>query len=396
VASKLVYSEIKGQSFGFLAVLAIIGTVVAVALFAVYNMEHEGHYITGMSNQIVWGIPHVFAIFLIVAASGALNVASIGTVFGKKAYKPLGRLSSILAISLLAGGLMVLVLDLGRPDRLIVAMTQYNFKSIFTWNIILYNGFFLITGIYLWLMMERKMQKYYPYAGLVAFAWRLILTTGTGSIFGFLVAREGYDAAIIAPMFVIMSFSFGLAFFILFLMGSFKGTDRELGDILLTRLKNLLGIFVASVFYMNVVYHLTNLYATQHHGWEAFILVDGSIYTSLFWLGYILVGTAVPLALLYAPQFTGNRAAIVAACLTTLVGAFALLYVIIVGGQAYPMTLFPGSEVSSSFYDGVVAEYIPSAWEFMLGFGGIAVAVGIGVFSIKLLPLLPVTLKDTD
>ena len=396
MASKLVYSEIKGQSFGFLAVLAIIGTVVAVALFAVYNMEHEGHYITGMSNQIVWGIPHVFAIFLIVAASGALNVASIGTVFGKKAYKPLGRLSSILAIALLAGGLMVLVLDLGRPDRLIVAMTQYNFKSIFTWNIILYNGFFLITGIYLWLMMERKMQKYYPYAGLVAFAWRLILTTGTGSIFGFLVAREGYDAAIIAPMFVIMSFSFGLAFFILFLMGSFKGTDRELGDILLTRLKNLLGIFVASVFYMNVVYHLTNLYATQHHGWEAFILVDGSIYTSLFWLGYILVGTAVPLALLYAPQFTGNRAAIVAACLTTLVGAFALLYVIIVGGQAYPMTLFPGSEVSSSFYDGVVAEYIPSAWEFMLGFGGIAVAVGIGVFSIKLLPLLPVTLKDTD
>ena len=41
-------------------------------------MEHQGHYVTGMNNQIVWGMPHVFAIFLIVAASGALNVASIG------------------------------------------------------------------------------------------------------------------------------------------------------------------------------------------------------------------------------------------------------------------------------------------------------------------------------
>ncbi len=46
-------------------------------------MEHHGHVVTGMNNQIVWGMPHVFAIFLIVAASGVLNVASIGSVFGK-------------------------------------------------------------------------------------------------------------------------------------------------------------------------------------------------------------------------------------------------------------------------------------------------------------------------
>jgi len=39
-----------------------------------------------MNNQIVWGLPHVFAIFLIVAASGVLNVSSIGSVFNKPAY----------------------------------------------------------------------------------------------------------------------------------------------------------------------------------------------------------------------------------------------------------------------------------------------------------------------
>ncbi|MCB1759037.1 MAG: polysulfide reductase NrfD, partial [Gammaproteobacteria bacterium] len=94
-------------------------------------MEHSGHWVTGMSNQIVWGLPHVFAIFLIVAASGALNVASIGSVFGGPLYKPLGRFSGLLAIGLLAGGLVVLLLDLGRPERLLVAITHYNFKSIF-------------------------------------------------------------------------------------------------------------------------------------------------------------------------------------------------------------------------------------------------------------------------
>ena len=55
-------------------------------------------------------------------------------------------------------------------------------------------------------------------AGFAAFIWRLILTTGTGSIFGFIVARQAFDAAIYAPMFIIMSFSFGLAIFILTLL----------------------------------------------------------------------------------------------------------------------------------------------------------------------------------
>ena len=34
-----------------------------------------------------------------------------------------------------------------------------------------------------------------PLAGLFAFVWRMALTTGTGSIFGFLVARQAYDSA---------------------------------------------------------------------------------------------------------------------------------------------------------------------------------------------------------
>ena len=121
----------------------------------------------------------------------------------------------LLAIALLAGGLAVLVLDLGRPDRLIVAMTYYNFKSIFAWNILLYTGFFAVVAVYLWMMMERRMNDYTKSVGLFAFVWRLILTTGTGSIFGFLIARAAYGTALLAPMFIIMSFAFGLALFIL-------------------------------------------------------------------------------------------------------------------------------------------------------------------------------------
>ena len=71
----------------------VLGALILAGLGAAWYMEHHGHYVTGMSNRIVWGMPHVFAVFLIVAASGALNVASIASVFGRELYKPLARLS---------------------------------------------------------------------------------------------------------------------------------------------------------------------------------------------------------------------------------------------------------------------------------------------------------------
>ncbi len=394
---KINYRELECASPRYWSGLGLLVFLILLALVGVYNMEHHGHYVTGMTNQIVWGLPHVFAIFLIVAASGALNVASIGSVFGGPMYKPLGRFSSVLAISLLAGGLAVLVLDLGRPDRLIVAMTKYNFKSIFAWNIYLYTGFFVVVALYLWAMMDRKIHGFYRPLGIAAFLWRLALTTGTGSIFGFLVAREAYDAAIMAPMFIIMSFSYGLAFFIITLMAAYWWGNRTIGDLRLAKLKNLLGVFVAAVLYFAAIFHLANLYVTQHHGVEAFILMNGGIYTKMFWIGQVLIGGIIPLILLYSPAFSKSRFTIFAASLLVLLGGFFQVYVIVIGGQAFPMTIFPGKEViESSFFDGAINSYVPTLSEAVLGFGGIVIAMTIVAVIARMLPMLPDHLEDPD
>ena len=393
MAAMIKYSEIKTGGSGYWSLLLALAAMALIGVAGAHHMDVEGHHISGMTNQIVWGLPHVFAIFLIVAASGALNIASLASVFGKQAYKPLSRFSAILSIALLVGGLAILLLDLGRPDRLIIAMTYYNFKSIFAWNIILYTGFIVIVMAYLWLMMERRMQRFSKPAGLVAFVWRLILTTGTGSIFGFLVAREAYDTALLAPMFIIMSFAFGLAVLTLLLMLSFHLDGRELDRSHLQRLRKLLGIFIASVLDFVVVFHLTKLYGTQNHAFEAFILMDGGIYTFLFWVVQIGLGSLLPLALIYAPGLQQSNTALVGACLLAIVGAFAQLYIIIVGGQAFPLNIFPGYIVESSFYDGVVNAYTPSLWEFLLGAGGFTAALLIALLALRVLPILPAALE---
>ena len=395
---KIHYREWGVESPRYWGLLAVLAAIIAVGGIATLYMEHEGHWVTGMTNQVVWGMPHVFAIFMIVAASGALNVASIGSVFGQKMYKPLARLSGLMAITLLVGGLIVLVLDLGQPSRLIVAMTTYNFKSIFAWNIYLYVGFIAIVVVYLFTMMERKANDYSKGVGTLAFVWRLALTTGTGSIFGFLVARQGYDAAIMAPMFIIMSFAYGLALYLLVLMFTFDSDERPLGDAIFRRLKNLLAIFVAAIFYFTLVYHLTNLYGTENHAFEAFVLRDGGVYTWTFWVGWVLLGMLVPMGILFHPALGMQRRAVAIASVLVVVGGLSAVYVIVIGGQAFPMQMFPGyTIVESGYFDGVngmARQYSPSLPEFLLGLGGFALALMVTFIGVRLLQFLPVSLSD--
>jgi molybdopterin-containing oxidoreductase family membrane subunit len=396
VAANVAYREIEGRSSGYWALLTVLGAFLAAALGSAWYMEHHGHIVTGMDNQIVWGLPHVFAVFLIVAASGALNVASIASVFGKAPYKPMARLSALLAIALLAGGLMVLVLDLGRADRLIVAMTYYNFKSIFAWNVFLYTGFFVIVAAYLWTMMDRSVQRFSRAAGVVAFVWRLALTTGTGSIFGFLVARALYDTALLAPMFVINSFSYGMAAFLLVLMAAYGATGRPLDDALLARLKNLLAVFAAAVLYFLVVFHLTNLYFAKRTAAEVFILLDGGVNTWMLWWGQVVIGNVIPLVLLLHPALSRSRTNIALAAILVVAGGLAQMWVIIIGGQAYPLEMFPGMQESSSFYDGMVHSYYPTAPELFLGLGGVALALILVAIGVKVLRFLPEKLSGAE
>jgi Ni/Fe-hydrogenase subunit HybB-like protein len=378
----------RNEPLYFYALVAVGLLVLLAGLYAAHMMEEHGHIITGMNNQIVWGMPHVFAIFMIVAASGVLNIASIGSVFGKAAYKGRGPLAGMLSIALLAGGLFVLMLDLGRPDRIIVAATHYNATSVFAWNILLYSGLFTFVALYMWTLMERRMNPWIKPAGLIVFAWRIILTTGTGLIFAFLVARQAYASPILPPMFLVMSFAWGMAVFFIVQSAMYSWNGKTQDPVLLSRMKNLLGIFVLGALYLVAVYHLTNLYFARQTSFEHFILIDGGIYPWLFWGGYVLLGSALPLLLIFTPGLNGPRSVLFASILTIL-GAFSMLYVFIIGGQAFPLDIFPGYEVKSSFGDGQIGLYHPSHWEFLLGFGGLSIAFLITTIGVRALNFVP-------
>jgi Ni/Fe-hydrogenase subunit HybB-like protein len=392
MAEAFVYRELEGPSPRYWRLLAFLAVPILLGAAAYFYVEHYGHIVTGMDNQIVWGMPHVFAMFLVVAATGALNIALAASVFGKTAYRPVAPLSALVSLALLVGGLALLMLDLGRSDRMIVAITRLNSQSIFALRVILYDGFMASVGVYLWFLLERRMNRYIKPAAIVAFLWQLLLITGTGLEFGFNL-RAAYDSVLYAPMFIAFASAYGTAVFILILLAVCSWEDRPVSDESLRRLKNLLGIFVGASLFFAVLFLVSKHEIPRSRDVARFLLFDGGVYTVLLWLGQLAIGGIVPLALLLRSQV--SRTVVAAACVLVVLGGLAQMYVTLIGGQAYPQILFPGMVESSSFFDGEIHPYTPSLPEVLLGFGGMAIAAAIVAVALRALAMLPERFDQT-
>jgi molybdopterin-containing oxidoreductase family membrane subunit len=102
----------------------------------------------------------------------------------------------------------------------------------------------------------------------------------------------------------------------------------------------------------------------------------------------------VPIALVFAPATASSRGAAGLAAILAVVGGIAQIYVIIIGGQAYPLVLVPGMEAAGSVLDAGIAPYVPSVHEIALGLGGVGLALLLATIAIKVLPILPESLAD--
>ncbi|MDH4061495.1 MAG: molybdopterin oxidoreductase, partial [Aquincola sp.] len=153
-----------------------------------------------------------------------------------------------------------------------------------------------------------------------------------------------------------------------------------------------LSIFVAAALYLVAVYHLTNAYYADQTAFEAFLLLGrdgGTHFALLFWAGFVLLGSVVPFALLSWPRAGPRGLRMSVAAALVVLGAFAFLYVFIIGGQAFPLEIFPGWAASSTFADGAVAHYRPSWPELALGIGGVGAAFLLTVVGVRVLDFLP-------
>jgi Ni/Fe-hydrogenase subunit HybB-like protein len=328
------------------------------------------------------------AIFYIGLSAGSLVVSGLYGIFGKMEYKPFARIAAYLAMLFLIAGLLSILTDQGRVDRVFVKpFTYFNLRSMFSINPSLYTGHVLICIIYLWALFREK-GALTRVASLTVCLWAIGTHTGTGAIFAF-VPRELYNSPLLPPSFVAAALSSGAALMILANVALFRATKRHLDDALVIWLgRRLLSIFLVCTLYVLLIENSHRFYLAESREAGLFFLFGG-FHSVLFWVGLITVGCVIPAVMLFIQQTGTSVRWIVVASTLVVIGVLFERFLIVIPGLIHPPELFPGMVVTgTALWEGVV-DYSISLFEVLQALGVLGVIGFMFMVGLKFLPLAP-------
>lgn len=381
------FERIEGKSFSYRVALLVCAAMAAVGLAATLYVMLKGLYVTGMTNRIPWGLQIVMAVYYIGLSAGSLVISGLYGVFGKIEYKPFARIAVYLAMLFLIAGLLSILTDQGRMDRVFVQpFVHFNLQSMFSINPILYNGHILICIIYLWaLFTERKRTT--TVVATLAFGWAFCVHSGTGAIFGF-GARMLYESPLLPASFVAAAMASGTALMIVMIVGLFKLTNRPLDDELIVWLGRFLAVCLLVVVYFLFAENAYRAYVVELRQAAIYYLFQG-FHSLLFWCGLILLGCVVPMGILFHPRTGKSIPWICLASSLVIFGVLCERYVIVIPGLTHPAEILPGMEITHSIAQEWNVTYSISLQELLQAIGVFGVIGLLFLLGLKFLALLP-------
>jgi len=164
-------------------------------------------------------------------------------------------------------------------------------------------------------------------AGIFAFAQSIY----TGFAVSYVNAIKLWNSAILPILFVICGFSGGLAI----LMGiSLGGSEAQIMAI-----ENVIRVILVAFAVILVVYLWNTTYSSAAAREAVASLMGGNI-AAIFWVGVVLLGVIIPIAVSVTTYFAteASDALLVMAVITEILGSLALRYVILKAGMYSPLT----------------------------------------------------------
>ncbi|MFH1842735.1 MAG: NrfD/PsrC family molybdoenzyme membrane anchor subunit [bacterium] len=382
------FQPIAGKSPQYYLLLAVLAICLVAGSYATYLMCVDGIYLSGMNNRIPWGLQIVMAVFYIGLSAGSLVVSGLYGIFGKMEYKPFARIAAFLAMLFLIGGLLSIVTDQGRVDRVLVEpFSHFNTTSMFSINPALYMGHVFICIVYLWALFKEKYLLTKVASVVVVVVWALCVHTGTGAIFAF-TPRELYNTALLPPSFVAAALSSGAAFMILVITTLFKVTRRRLDNGLIIWLGRLLAVFIVLAMYVILIENAHRYYLVESREAAHFFLFSG--YQSvLFWGGLIFVGSIVPAVVLFKRKTGASVPWIIFSSVLVVIGVMCERYLIVIPGLEHPPEILPGMVITGTQAAEGIVTYSISFFEVLQALGVLGLIGIIFVLGLKYLSFLP-------
>ena len=263
----------------FLTVLTFLGVYAYAGQFA------KGLAITGMTNQVSWGLYIANFTFIVGLAAAAVMLVIPAYIYHNKDLHDVVILGELLAIASIVMCLLFVNVDLGRPDRfwhLLPPFGKFNFPiSMLSWDVVVLLGYLVlnvhICGYLLYVNYRGENPNplfYIPFV-FIAIFWAISIHTVTAFLYVGLSGRPFWNAAIVAPRFIGSAFTAGPGFMFITFQIIRNYTNYRISDDALRLLRQIVTISLLINLFLVGCEAFKEFYAESTHASSARYLFFG-------------------------------------------------------------------------------------------------------------------------
>lgn len=290
-------------------------------------------------HEVPWGIEIVLYFFFIGISVGAYFISILPSVFGRKQYENLSKMSWIVSFILLAVCNVILIFDLEQPMRFINLLNPaylHLSTAPLAWGTLILLGYGLFVVLYAWGLFTEDEGKAKTF-GAIGGIFALAIPVYTGFDLAINQRMPMAHSGLVPVMFVALALSSGVG--VVTILAYIRGLlgGEELGEDQISGLRNILLWSVGAVFVMTIAQSVTLVNGGAYEETTFWIIAKqmGGMY---WWLGFIL-GTIVPLIILLLPQIGGTVGGMAVASILMVIASYAYRYVIIYASQIVQLYL---------------------------------------------------------
>lgn len=345
----------------------IIILLVAIGAGVYGYAQHltQGLVVTGMSRDVSWGVYIAQLTFLVGVAASAVMLVLPYYLHNYKKFGKIVILGEFLAVSAVTMCMLFVVVDMGKPMRVLNVFLHPTPNSILFWDatvLSVYLGLNLLCG---WVALQSEAKGVKPPKWIkpfiyISIPWAVSIHTVTAFLYAGLPGRHFWLTAILAPRFLASAFAAGPALLILLCLLLRKIADFDAGDEAIQKLATIVtyatiinfffvGMELFTAFYSQIPGHM--------HTFEyLFVGLNGkSALAPMAWFSMLL--GLIAIILLIFPNLRRNTTTLAIAC----IAIFASLWI------DKGISLVIGGFVPNPFHR--VTEYTPGFYEILVTIG---------------------------
>ncbi|MCF8258590.1 MAG: polysulfide reductase NrfD [Flavobacteriales bacterium] len=411
--------DLQPRTFGLKGTIWTIGLCVVflAGLVNYFFQLRDGLEITAMTDYVSWGIYiSNFVFFVAVSLVGSL-ISAILKLSNAKWSIPLTRIAEIIAVACIMFAGLIIIVDMGRPDRIYYLFVHGRLQSPIVWDVIVVTTYLAISTLLLYIpllpdfaILRDKMtgipKWQHKLYSMLSLGWvgnakqmRIMhksimglsviiipIAFGIHTVTSWLFSttlRGGWNSTNIGPYFIAGAFMVGAAAVIavMYVVRRSYKLENYFTDDLFDKMAKLLVLLSLVYFYFNINEYLTPAFKMMEGERDLLESLFMGEFAPMFWTTQI-VGMIIPIIVLLFKKGRKPLPLFIIS-LIVIVGAWFKRYLIVIPTLFYPY--LPAIE-----QDGVprTIEYAPTFAEWSITFGSLAGALLVITILLRYLPVV--------